>query len=194
MVEDPDAVADEVLVAFVRGRLPEAEAARIAALAAERPALAAEIALARGIADDVDAEAAGPGPGALGWARLARALDTEVHPARPPARRPSWQMAAAAAAAVLVWQVVAVPLLPGPEPRYLPASAGSAAGAEIVVAFVPGATEAELRELVRAVGAEVVGGPSAVGLWRLGFPDADARDAALPRLAADPIVESAQVE
>ena len=103
-------------------------------------------------------------------------------------------MAAAAAAAVLVWQVVAVPLLPGPEPRYAPVSEGPASGPEIAVAFAPAATEAEIRALLRAVGAEVVGGPSAVGLWRLGFADAAARDAALARLAGDPIVESAQAE
>ncbi|HVL20022.1 MAG TPA: hypothetical protein VM422_03395 [Amaricoccus sp.] len=194
MAEDPDAVADEALVAYVRGRLPDAEAARIVALTAARPALAAEIALVRGIAADVDAEAAAPGPGALGWARIARALDAEalLQPVSP--RRPLWHMAAAAAAAVVVWQLVAVPLLPGPEPRYQPATQGPAAGPEIAVVFAPEATEAELRMLLRAVGAEVVGGPSAVGLWRLAFPDAAARDAALARLAADPIVESAQAE
>ena len=80
MAENPDAVVDEALVAYVRGRLPEAEAARIAALAAERPALAAEIALARGIVADVDAEAAGAGPGALGWARIERVLNAEAAP------------------------------------------------------------------------------------------------------------------
>ena len=193
MAEDPDAVAEEALVAYVRGRLPEAEAARIAALAAARPALAAEIALARGLAADVDAEAAAPGPGALGWARLARALDAERAPAPRPTRRPILQMAAAAAAAVLVWQVVAVPVLTGPE-RYLPAGAGAEAGPAITVAFAPAATEAEMRALLASVRAEVVGGPSALGLWRLGFPDVAARDAALARLAADPIVESAQIE
>ena len=108
--------------------------------------------------------------------------------------RPLWPMAAAAAAAVLVWQVAAVPLLPGPEPGYVPVSQGPGAAPEIAVAFAPEATEAEMRELLRTVGAEVVGGPSAVGLWRLGFPDAVARDAALARLVAHPIVESAQAE
>jgi len=191
MAEEPDALPDEVLVGYVRGRLPEAEVARITRLAAESPEVAAGIALARGLAADVDAEAAGQGPGALGWARIARALDAEA-PARP-ARWPLWQMAAAAVAAVLVSQV-AVPLLPGREPAYAPVSEGSASAPEIAVAFAPAATESEVRALLRAVGAEVVGGPSAVGLWSLGFADAAARDAALARLAGDPIVESAQAE
>ena len=103
-------------------------------------------------------------------------------------------MVAAAAAAVLIWQVAAVPLLPGPEPVYAPVSEGPGAGPEIAIAFAPEATEAEMRALLRAVGAEVVGGPTAVGLWRLGFVDVEARDAALARLTDDPLVESAQAE
>lgn len=191
MAEAPDLLPDEVLVAYVRGRLPEDEAARIAAMAAERPRLAAEIALARGLAADVDAEAAAPVPGELGWSRIARTLDAEG-PARR-GRRPLWPMAAAAAASVLVWQVVAVPLLPGPEPAYAPVSQASGATVAIV-AFAPDATEREIRELLRQVGGEVVGGPTAVGLWRLGFADATAREAALERLSTEPIVESAQAE
>lgn len=193
MAEDPDAPPDEALVGYVRGRLPEAEAARIARLAAESPRLAAEIALARGLAADVDAEAERQGPGALGWARIARALDTAEAPVRR-SRWPVWRMAAAAAAAVAVWQAAVTPLLPGPEPAYSPVSEGPGAGFEIAVAFAPAATETEMRALLRTVGGEMVGGPSAVGLWRIGFADAAARDAALARLKDDPAVESAQAE
>jgi hypothetical protein len=193
MAEDPVDLPDEALVGYVRGRLPEAEAARIASLAAESPQAAAEIALARGLAADVDAEAARQGPGALGWARIAQALDRAEAPARRP-RWPVWQMAAAAAAAVVVWQVAAVPLLPGPEPGYSPVSEGPAAGPRLTVAFAPAATEAEVRALLRAVGGEVVGGPSAIGLWQIGFADAAARDSALARMARDPVVESAQAD
>lgn len=193
MAEDPVALPDEALVGYVRGRLPEAEAARIDRLAAENPTVAAEIALTRGLAADVDTEAERQGPGALGWARIAQALDKTEAPVR---RRhwPIWQMAAAAVAAVVVWQFAAVPLLPGPEPGYSPVSEGSGAGFEVVVAFAPKATEAEVRALLRAVDGEMVGGPSAVGLWRVGFADAAARDAALTRLMDEPIVESAQAE
>ena len=192
MAEDPAALPDEVLVGYVRGRLPEAEAARIAGLAVEHPEVAGRIALARGLAADVDAEAAAPVPGELGWQRIARALDAEARPR--PARRPLWQLAAAAAAAVLVWQVTTLTLTRGPEPGYAPVSERPAAGPELLVAFSPALSEADLRALLRSVAAEVVGGPSAVGLWRLGFADAAARDAALARLADDPNVESVQAE
>jgi anti-sigma factor RsiW len=191
MAEDSDDPTDEMLVGYVRGRLPEAEAGHISALAAERPELAARIALAAAIAADVDAEAAGPGPGEFGWRRIARALDAEAAP--QPARRALWGFAAAAAAVVLLWQVSAL-MQDKPEPGYAPVSQHGSDRPEVSVAFSPQLAEAELRDLLRSVGAEVVGGPSAVGLWRLGFADAAARDAALARLTRDPRVESAQAD
>lgn len=191
MAEDSDDPNDEALVGYVRGRLPEAEAGRISELAAERPELAARIALAAAIAADVDAEAAGPGPGELGWRRIARALDAETAP--PPARNRFWGFAAAAAAVVLLWQVSAL-MQGGPEPGYAPVSEQPGNHPGISVAFTPDLTETEMRDLLRSVGAEVVGGPSAVGLWRLGFADAAARDVALARLTRDPRVESAQAD
>ena len=117
-------------------------------------------------------------------------------PPERPARRPLWPLAAAAAAAVLVWQVVAVPLLPGPtgEARYAPVSEEPARGPTLSVAFVPEATEAEIRALLQEIGARIGDGPSAIGLWQLDFPDAAARDAGLARLREAAIVESAQAD
>jgi anti-sigma factor RsiW len=190
---DQPADIDETVVAYVRGRLSVDEARRLEAEAASRPELAAEIALVRGIVGSFDAEAASPAPGELGWARLSRALDAE--PARRPARRPLWQLAAAAAAAVVVWQVAAVPLLTPPaEVGYQPVTEQPADAPVLRVAFAPDATESEIRALLREVGASVTGGPSAIGLWQLGFADAAARDAGLARLQAAPIVESVQAE
>ncbi len=80
VADEHDSLSDETLIAYVRGRLPEADAARIAVEATRRPDLAAEIALVRGLAGAADAEADAPVPGELGWARLSRALDAE--PAR----------------------------------------------------------------------------------------------------------------
>ena len=84
VADDRDDASDEALIAYVRGRLPEAEAARIAAAAARRPELAAEIALIRGIAAATAAEAEGPAPGELGWARLSRSIDAERGPPATP--------------------------------------------------------------------------------------------------------------
>ena len=187
---------DEMVLAFVRGRLPADEAERLGAEAAIRPEPAAEIALARGIVGLADEDARRPAPGALGWARLNRAIDAEPAAAAEPAepgRTPWWQLGAAAAAAVVVWQLAAVPFLTRPAPVYQPVTEAPAAVASLAVAFGPAATEPAMRELVRSVGGRVTDGPSAVGLWTVSFADAGARDNGMALLMASPIVESVQV-
>ena len=188
---------DETLIAYLRGRLDETEAARVAAAAAAAPEMAADLALMRGVVGALDAEAAEAAPGALGWARLSRTLDAEPVAAAPASaevkapRRPIWQLAAVAAAAVVVWQVAAVPLMRPSSEGYAPVSE-AADGTMLAVAFMPTATEAEIRTLIQRVGAQVTAGPSAIGLWTLAFRDAAGRDAGLAKLKATSIVESAQ--
>jgi anti-sigma-K factor RskA len=191
---DQPADTDETVVAYLRGRLSADEARSLEAEAASRPELAAEIALMRGIVGSFDAEAASPAPGELGWARLSRAIDAEPRRAAAPrARRPLWPLAASAAAAVLVWQLAAVPLLtrPGEDAGYAPVSEAPA-GFTLDVAFAADAPEGAIRELLRSVGGRISDGPSAVGLWQLSFPSAEARDAAMEAMAAAPVVESVQ--
>jgi anti-sigma factor RsiW len=195
MADEPADDAGETVIAYVRGRLTAEEASRLEAEAATRPELAAEIALTRGIVESFEAAARSPAPGELGWARLARAIEAEPPRAAAPAapRRALWPLAASAAAAVLVWQIAAVPLLTGPgePPGYAPVSEAPA-GFTLDVAFAPEAPEGAIRELLRTVGARVSDGPSAIGLWQLSFPSAEARDAAMEALAAAPVVESVQ--
>jgi anti-sigma factor RsiW len=196
MADRPTGASDEALIAFVRGTLPEAEAEAIASEAGRSPELAAEIALARGIAAAVDAEAREPAPGALGWARLSRTLDAEPRPTAR-GRRPVWQLAASAAAAVLIWQVVAVPIISsraGRDAGYAPVTEAPVGDFSVAVAFAPEAPEEAIRGLLREIDARVSDGPSAIGLWRLSFASGAARDAGLARLQAADIVESAQVQ
>ena len=95
----------------------------------------------------------------------------------------------------MLWQAVAVPLLPDREqPGYAPVSEAPAAGFAAAVAFAPDAREAEIAELLRAADARVIDGPSAVGLWTLAFDSEAARDAGLERLRAADIVESVQAQ
>jgi len=196
MADQPADDADATVLAYVRGRLPAEEARRLEAEAAARPELAAEIALMRGITGTFDAEAGSPVPGELGWARLSRAIDAEPRRAAEPAPRARprlWPLAASAAAAVLVWQLAAVPLLtrPGEEAGYEPVTEAPA-GFTLDVAFAPEASEQAIRGLLRSVDGRVSDGPSAIGLWQVSFPSAEARDAAMEALAAAPIVESVQ--
>ncbi len=195
MADRPSDPTDEMLIAYVNGKLPRDDSEQIALEAAQRPELAAEITLMRGIATAVREEARGPSPRELGWARLSRALDAEEKkPASRSRRRSLWQLAASAAAAVLIWQAVAVPILSlrGDEPGYAPVSEQSAGEFSLSVAFEPEATEEAIRLLLREIDARISDGPSAIGLWRLSFGSAAARDAGLARLRAAAIVESAQ--
>lgn len=191
MTDQPTDINDEAMVAFVRGRMARDAAQGVAKAVEADPKLAAELAFARGIAAALDAEAsATPSPGALGWARLSRAIDAESSTAAPLRRwLPGWQTAAAAAAAVLLWQVIAVPFIMPDGAGFEPV--GEAVDASVSVAFAADAPEGEIRALLRSVSGRVTDGPSALGLWQVSFEDETARDAALAALEAAPIVASA---
>lgn len=201
MAEREPFPSDDELLNYLAGRSSDTEARRIADAAAGNPDLRAEIALMQAARGVLETETEETSPGDFGWARLSRAIDAEAGtvsaglPSR--GRSPVWLVAASAAiAAVALWQVVAVPLLPsrgGVAPGYVTATDPVDAALVLTVAFVPTATEAQIRTLLREAGAEVIGGPSALGLWRLRFPDAASRDAAENQLAAAAtIVESVQ--
>lgn len=201
MAEDTPFPDDETLHAYVSGSLADDTRRRIDKEAAARPALAAEIALLRGLRPAFAAsdEAAPNPPGALGWAKLERAIKAETAPARPTGRTiPLWQGVAAVAASILVWQVAVVPLLPGQSPTapgYVPVTQAPSDAPSLRVAFLPDAPAGAIAALLSETGARVSDGPSALGLWTLSFADTEARDAALARYrdAAD-LVESAQTD
>jgi hypothetical protein len=198
MVTGPDMPDDEMVLAYIRGDLDARQTERIARLSNERPDLAADIALIRGVraADAADAEAHGA-PGALGWARLAREIDADrsTGAGRPGHMRPMWQLAAAAICAVGLWQFAVVPFLSGRQegqPGYAPVSEATVDGPQLRVAFAPDATEGDIRALLQAIGAEITAGPGALGLWTLAFTDQAARTAGLAELQSAELVESVQ--
>ncbi len=136
-------------------------------------------------------------PGELGWSRLSRAIDAET--AGQPAPRFQWRPALRIAAAMVLgiglWQLAVVPNLPGwsagTDRAYVPAT--DAVVGTVTVAFAPQATEAAIRALLQEVGATITGGPSALGLWTLGFPDPARREAGIRRLRSESaIVETVQ--
>jgi hypothetical protein len=65
--------------------------------------------------------------------------------------------------------------------------AAAAVGEQAVIVFRPETTERELRRIVRAGGARIVGGPTVTDAYVLAFPDGPAAPA-LARLRAEPAV------
>jgi anti-sigma factor RsiW len=190
--DDPN---DEMMIAYVRGRLSGEDADRITSEAARRADVRAEIELMRGISAAIEEDAKAPGPGDLGWARLSRVLDAEAPRPAPQARRPLWQLAAVAAAAILFWQMAAVPLLfnsDGRQAEYAPVTELPAEDVTLSVVFRPTATEEAIRLLLLEVDAQISAGPSAVGLWQFRFESKSAREEGFERLENEGIVESVQ--
>lgn len=120
-------------------------------------------------------------------------------PANLPSRPVVWQAVAAVALVALIGQNVLT--WGGVDDQVNGASFGLAGGldvpatlrapaAAITVAFAPGAAEAEIRALLLELEAEIVAGPSALGLYRITVDDPEA---ALARLRAAPsLVDSAE--
>jgi hypothetical protein len=142
--------------------------------------------------------AAGPGPGPgldvdAAFARLLPQLDQpEPLPVRPdalPVQRGwrawlaandrSWLRAAVALQCCAIAVLAGLLLRPGPagaDYHVLGASPGVQTG--LIVMFKPDTPERELRRIVLASGARIVGGPTATGAWLLGTEAAPAAVAA----------------
>lgn len=151
------------------------------------PSLAAEVAMLTGARRAMAEETLPDGASEAGWARLSEAIAEDQ--ATPPANtnRPlAWAQAAAiAAAAIAVWQFAVVPRFQGAEPGLVPAS-DTIEGPALRAAFAADAPLSEVTALLREVGATVIDGPSAVGLYTLAFRDAGARDSAEAALTDRP--------
>ncbi|MCA2012989.1 hypothetical protein [Pararhodobacter sp. CCB-MM2] len=189
---------------LVNGTLSDAERAELEFLLAEDPQLAAERDALAVIRAEMQAEDIGS-PGEFGLARLMRDVDREtaaapVAPAstvaRFPGRNRMWQAVAAVAVIGLVAQAYFVRPPANVEINVAPAGyvmAGAESAGALLVAFRPGATEAQIRDLLLRAELEIVAGPSSLGLYRLDVLDGAALDAAARSLrAADDIVESVE--
>ncbi|MDP3740491.1 MAG: hypothetical protein Q8R02_24105 [Hyphomonadaceae bacterium] len=196
---DQTRYSDETLRDYAKGRLSPAEALALEAAADADPRLAAEIALVRGVVKVGEADAGRAASSELGWARLSRAIDAESQ--KPPAFVPKqfsrWQVAAVAAIAVAGWGAATAPLLVARNDRpgggYAVASERPAYAYSAQATFIPTAQESAIREALRSVNAEIVAGPSALGVYVLAFKDEDALSSGVEALRTrTSVLESAQ--
>ncbi|MGF1553075.1 MAG: hypothetical protein ACFBWO_11340 [Paracoccaceae bacterium] len=180
---------DARLLAYLQGRLDAEDAARLEAELAESPDLRAELAAMRAARDAMARERPEPAAGEAGWDRLSAAIEAERRlPANDNRRFSLAQVAAIAAAAVIVVQIATLALPIGDEAGFVPASetTEATAGPALRVAFAEEAGVGAVTALLGEIGAEVTGGPSAIGLYTLSFADEAAREAAEARLAERP--------
>lgn len=180
---------DDDVLNFMQGRLSDADKARFERDLEGDADLRAEIAVLKAARAVLSEE---PATGNQdGWKRLSTTLDAEHEQTRPsrPANtnRPIWvsfaQVAGIAAAAIALWQFVAVPNLGfGPQDRFTPASE-LASGPVLQVMFADAATMGEVSQILAELDGTLVSGPGAMGIYRIAFTDQDARAAAQASLS-----------
>jgi anti-sigma factor RsiW len=177
---------DETLRDYVKGRLPAGQTREIETAAGGDAALAAEIALVRGIVQSSDAVYCRAPPAEIGWAKLSRAIDAEAGKrSLVPSQFSRWQVAAVALVAVAV-SGLAVGLMPraGEQGGYQTATARPVFPHAALATFNPAAQESAIREALRSVDAEIVAGPSALGVYMLAFKTAEAQTRGIDTLRA----------
>jgi anti-sigma factor RsiW len=196
--------AQDALPWLANGTLAGAELERVQAHVATCAHCRADLALLRTV------HAAGPGPDLdfdpdRALARLMPQLDAPPVQARTgllqrwrdraAANDRTWLRAAVAFQFGAIAVLAALLARPSGQPDS-PASyrvlgaAGANGMARVVVTFRPDTPEAELRRIVRASGARIVGGPTVTDAWLVG---ADGRlDPVLARLRAEPAVTLAE--
>jgi anti-sigma factor RsiW len=172
------AQADRLLPWYVNGTLQADERAQVEQHLVECPSCQQEADWLRAVQSQFAAQAAQE-EGAPGAGRAHRRIG-RPHGAAPPRfvwrrreRRLAW-LAALQAAVVLA---LGATLLRQPSTSYRTLGAPADRGALLVVVFDTQTREAQMRELVRASGARIVGGPSAEGAYVLRVPSVRAEAA-----------------
>ena len=184
------------LAFLVNGTLEADARAEVEALLAEDARLRSEAAALAAIREEMQAEDI-RSPGEFGLARLLRDVGREgagpvtvKAPEQAPARGWVWKVAAAVALVALVGQTLLMQGLTG-ETGYELASAAQPGA--LVVSFAPAAQEEAIRSLLVGADLEIVGGPSALGLYRLDVIEGgDLAQATEALRAAADIVESVE--
>jgi len=150
-----------------------------------------ELATLKAIRTTMQAEK-GFSPGEMGLARLMR--DVDAAPVANAPKRPwMWQAAAAVLLAVVLGQGLLMRQTGAPDGYRL--AGGDAGGdtAAFTVSFSPDVTEANLRALLMQAGVEIIGGPSALGLYQLAPLEGVLEQQASDILAASDFIDSIEL-
>ena len=187
-----DEERSEALQDLIRGRLPTDQAAQLEDALQSNAQLAAEHRLVSAL--NIAEHHSGQFPGELGWARLSRAIAQDGQHSLWRRDVRTWQAAACVLVAVGTWQLAVAPWLASDanDPARFQTATGPAntldAAATVRIGFAATATAEAIAALLRETNANIVDGPSALGLFTVAFDSDDQRTAALSRFAAEPSV------
>jgi anti-sigma-K factor RskA len=207
MSEEIDDI-DALLPWYAAGALSTAERAKVDAALGQRPELRASLAVIQEDRDETVAlnEALGaPGPDV--WARVFAGVQAAPRKPKFTERLAAWfgqgegrplALAGAAAALVILLQAGAiVTLLPSSHKAEFGAATSAVVpqGADVLVAFSPQATIADVSTFLRENGATIVSGPKPGGLYELRVGDKPLPkpelDALLKTLSTSPVIKLA---
>jgi len=170
---------EELLPFYVNGTLKGEELETVKNALAEDEALRDECAFLKSMRDEVQNQDLGASPGEFGLKRLQRDLvkertaETQKIPQNDNVKSGIWRIATIAACIMLLVQTAYVVPLWQENNDLVAASGGNVAhirGPVLSVTFVPEAQEENIRELLLAVDARIVDGPSALGVYKLAVP------------------------
>jgi len=192
-----DEVKSARLLDYVQGRLTTQEKEAIDTAILNDPKWAEELAYYKGLSNASE-PAPVPAGQEFGWARLSKAIDQETESMADPViaandNNPFWKLAAFAMGLVAIVQagflLIGTPASISEEPIYVPVAQTD--HLEVRIIFTDSATSADISTLLQDIDAEIVAGPSAIGLYDVRFTSEDLRNEGLKELrGATAIIES----
>ncbi|MEM1361256.1 MAG: hypothetical protein AAGF94_06005 [Pseudomonadota bacterium] len=189
---------EERLLVYMQNKLPVDERRQFEAEIADDDKLAAEVAALRS-ARSVLARQDASADLETDWSNFTKALDAE-QPVPANTNRPVTlsllQAAGLVLASVMLWQLAVVPNVDrlSQGGGYEPVSE-TASGPVLQVLFAGSAQIGDISEVLRTFDGTILDGPSALGIFRISFPDEAQRDAASTALIDRPdLAVSATIE
>ncbi|MEM6850281.1 MAG: hypothetical protein AAF527_01075 [Pseudomonadota bacterium] len=176
--QEPERTA--AIADVARGAAASEAAKDLRARAEDDSALQADLAIFEHLSEAVKTRPTPERASELVWARLARSIAADEQARAETRRARYWRIAAMALAAVALGQLALMLSATTDAPEdgvYITASQAETA-TSLKVAFMPSASEGEIRTLLRSVNGEIVSGPSALGLYTVRFSDTKAMERA----------------
>lgn len=187
---------EELLPFYLNGTLDDVEQQKVETALAEDEELQFELEFLKAVQTSVRSRDPGNSPGEFGLARLNRDIDREQSARGAQinqSRSNIWRIAAVVAIGLFSVQSAIFVSQSGFGVELAGGGDASVDGETLTVGFSAEATEGEIRDLLLELELEIVGGPSALGLYSVVVPtDQSVADALTALRAADDIVESAE--